>query len=426
MSASLWSHRECDLDLVIQALNAGEDPNVQLREPDVHINLFAKGQRVLGSLGAEPHFLRWAPVWANFNTTLHLSLSCGHYDAAAMLLDNGADINILNACGGTVLHEAVSAQDKATVDFLIHRGADLDARSKPAEVTAGGKHFESYEGDVIPLQLDIQQGSCELVRTLLHGGASPHAVLPGCWTLLDFALVERNCNIMQILLSHGAQLSNESSPLDGHISIDDTMITHQDAARILRQNAEPVLPRQGRGVYEFTIKHLNLADVLSEGGGDDRSRCEQAIKSFSKFLAQSACRLDPEFSPHERYCEYCAEYQRSATPMGVTSFSHRPNKTSLLTSAQDGCALCVLLLDALESSSRDSPFCYGHRFPHEHSDIHQVVLVTRFDQHYIKVGIFCDAESAQLDIRFLSGMDSLPHCFVEITTYCTSTHPSSR
>jgi len=62
---------------------------------------------------------------ALMNTPLHNACSRGNYDVIALLLDNGAKIEMQNITGETAIFLAVQNKFLKVVQLLIERGADL-------------------------------------------------------------------------------------------------------------------------------------------------------------------------------------------------------------------------------------------------------------------------------------------------------------
>merc|ERR1712228_702650 len=61
-------------------------------------------------------------------TSLHHALAKGHFECAQLLVDRGADLNLLNegGCFGTSLHYAVFKDNLDFVKMLIGKGADVN------------------------------------------------------------------------------------------------------------------------------------------------------------------------------------------------------------------------------------------------------------------------------------------------------------
>jgi ankyrin repeat protein len=81
-------------------------------------------------------------------------------DAARLLIDNNADVNLKSKDGMTPLYAAVNKRNKELVALLIDKGARIDEPSLNGQT---------------PLTWAVQIGSKELVRLLLEKGADPDA-----------------------------------------------------------------------------------------------------------------------------------------------------------------------------------------------------------------------------------------------------------
>ncbi len=90
------------------------------------------------------------------NTALHLALA--YADLIQLLLENGADVNAKNAMGNTPLHLAV--KDRRAVETLLAAGAEVNARNGL---------------DKTPLHYAMRQGtspySLSIVEILIRAGA---------------------------------------------------------------------------------------------------------------------------------------------------------------------------------------------------------------------------------------------------------------
>lgn len=64
---------------------------------------------------------------SNGNTPLSLALVVGFKEVIPKLLQGGADLNVRNSEGLTLLHQAIVNKDSATSIFLLHNGADINS-----------------------------------------------------------------------------------------------------------------------------------------------------------------------------------------------------------------------------------------------------------------------------------------------------------
>lgn len=91
-------------------------------------------------------------------SALHLAARFGFVDAARLLLDNGAAIDIQSlATGGTPLHTAASANQVALAKYLIARKADVGIFDKSGST---------------PLMVAAIQADPDMVQVLVEGGAA--------------------------------------------------------------------------------------------------------------------------------------------------------------------------------------------------------------------------------------------------------------
>ncbi len=96
-------------------------------------------------------------------TALHLAAFFGELEAAALLLDAGADPTTLssNSLHNTALHAAIAGGHADAALLLIERGADVHTPD------AGGH---------TPLHIAAEAGLVDVARVLLERGADPLAV----------------------------------------------------------------------------------------------------------------------------------------------------------------------------------------------------------------------------------------------------------
>jgi ankyrin repeat protein len=80
------------------------------------------------------------------NTPLQAALLTGQYEAAKVLIEGGADVNLRQTGGFVALHEAALTGRKDLVDLLLDHGAEIAARANDGRNAVSeaerGKHVE--------------------------------------------------------------------------------------------------------------------------------------------------------------------------------------------------------------------------------------------------------------------------------------------
>jgi len=122
------------------------------------------------------------------NAALMYAASAGHTNAVKLLLDKGADINVKDKYGDTLLMQAVSAGHTDVVKLLLDKGAgDINAVLMKA----------AYQGDTNTVEL------------LLDKGADINAKVIGAFgdTALMNAVVSGDTNVVELLLARRADIN---------------------------------------------------------------------------------------------------------------------------------------------------------------------------------------------------------------------------
>lgn len=155
------------LSAVLQATYAGEEAIVDLlleANPTLDVFDAATVGRTRGLeelLAAEPELARsWSP---DGFTPLHLAAYFGREDSARLLLERGADANVVaqhDTLEVAPLHSAAAGGHESIVQLLLEAGADPNARQP---------------GGFTPLHSAAQNGDRESAELLLERGADPSA-----------------------------------------------------------------------------------------------------------------------------------------------------------------------------------------------------------------------------------------------------------
>jgi uncharacterized protein len=124
-------------------------------------------------------------------TALALAAYLGQKASVEYLIENGADVNALatNKTGFTALTGAASQNHNEIAKILVKKGATVD---------------HQYEGGFTPLMHAAAAGNIELVTLLLQNGANPNLKNSEGKTPLSFALEKSNSKLADILRKHGA------------------------------------------------------------------------------------------------------------------------------------------------------------------------------------------------------------------------------
>ena len=122
-------------------------------------------------------------------TPLYFACQRGQFDAAALLVDRGADVNALSKWG-TPLHVAARRGSVDIVELLLQNGADPNI--------TGGEYSHT------PLHEAAIGGSVGVGELLLEYGANVNARTRWFEPPIHFAQVKERSEFAQLLLDHGA------------------------------------------------------------------------------------------------------------------------------------------------------------------------------------------------------------------------------
>lgn len=190
------------------------------------------------------------------NTPLHEAVRYRHWEAAQILLKNGADVDMFDDDFITPLFLAASAGDMVTIDLLISYGADVNM---------------SCHYSWTPLHKAADNGHKDTVKQLLEHGAWKDAESSKRLTALHRAAGRGHVEVVELLLDHGCLIECKTwdlwTPLhgassSGRFSTVDVLI--ERGARINHQ------ARDGRTALSVACRggHAETVRVLLEQGAN--------------------------------------------------------------------------------------------------------------------------------------------------------------
>lgn len=331
-SLSRWvAHPDCNAHDLKVALDKGFNPNVlwddlDLEESD-HSLYYTHYQR------------RGEIVWANVNTPLHRFSLAEKFDAASVLLDNGGQMELLNALGRTAMHEVVTRNLPKAVRFLIENGANVNAVSEARRFKDGRDIDRWGWADVVPLHEAVWNSNKMIAEILIRAGANRDHISPGGWTILDLAFLERDESVISLLLQHGAQTSQQR-------------ILEKTAKESLRESARTLLEHTAmfpsdecRKAYLHVVSQPEFTKACT-----DSPASRKPLDVFLDLLSRAAELPNPENVDGAPCCSRCVGYLEQLSAHSPDSYELHANRCSLTQSAKDGCCLCAVFEDAFGSN----------------------------------------------------------------------------
>src|SRR5712672_784275 len=167
-----------------------------------------------------------------FHTTpLHAALAKGNLEIAGLLIEHGADLDVLDIEGSSVLNVASSSGYLENVEFLLERGADANK--------------EDRDGTA-PLNTASRMGELDIARVLLSRGAAVDSCDSIGWTPLHAASRYGHLNVVRLLIQSGGavdpRINDGWTPLYAA-----SRYGYLDIVRLLIQSGAVVCSRRNDG-----------------------------------------------------------------------------------------------------------------------------------------------------------------------------------
>ncbi|KAF4470584.1 Ankyrin repeat domain-containing 52 [Fusarium albosuccineum] len=216
------SVRGC-VDIMRLLLDSGADPNAVTTEDEQSPLHVASRQ---GHVDAAELLLQKGAVVdivsRAYYTPLYVASNRGHDSVVKLLLENGADASVQVGIGWAPLHTAAYGGYIAVIRHLVEHGAELDARTKEGWTPL---HFASTKGwagtakvlvdhgaDInakegsgwTPFALALRKGHVNVAKVLLDKDTEIASLVPDGWTLLDVAPHTGQADIVKERLDMGS------------------------------------------------------------------------------------------------------------------------------------------------------------------------------------------------------------------------------
>merc|ERR1719150_2273381 len=259
---------------------------------------------------------------------LHKAVEGDHWAVAELLLDRGAEPDLLDGDGRSPLSLAVLAEHCGLMELLIGRGASPDGGEDEA---------------VTPLGRAILQGSQEVVCCLLELGASPSKGDKLGRSSLDLAVHTCNPHLVATLLQAGADLEQRDGkgnrPLDRAIALGSVEVVTVFLRHGARLGATTWATAEGKPEIQLVLLNKVLEDgnCLYRKGrleeAEQRYRCGiRKVPPLTTMghLGPAMGKLELHFLLNLSRCERRQGRAGEALQLATRALSLRPDCTSAL------------------------------------------------------------------------------------------------
>lgn len=178
-------------------------------------------QTVAEFLRAEPELIRFADEYAK--TGLHWAAETDQLETARVLLDAGADFEVVTTWGATPLDWAATMGSASVAELLLDRGASgftiivaaaLGKLEDVKRMVADSAHIPNDDLSNA-MYAAARNGHTEVVEYLLDHGASIDAKGIFGATGLHWAAINGHRRTVELLISRGANLNIHDERFDG-------------------------------------------------------------------------------------------------------------------------------------------------------------------------------------------------------------------
>ncbi len=141
---------------------------------------------------------------------------CGDRNSVEKLIGAGANLNLRDKCGYTILMRLAAAENYQMFNLFLQSGASAEGIESIQLIQAATKgHLDRVRSILAaPVNLDLDRGAAlgnavaaghtEIVELLLRAGANPHLVTHTGFTLIESATLAGYGGIVELLITAGA------------------------------------------------------------------------------------------------------------------------------------------------------------------------------------------------------------------------------
>ena len=242
-SALMIACQKGKVDAIIVLLNAGANPNIVdangymcLHAAVLRVCIKGVIQAIIG------HGAHLNATNGRKETALLLACWKGNEDAISVLLDAGADPNIANAVGTICLHTDIEEGCSSDVlQAIICHGVHLNATDRRNETA---------------LSLACWEGNEDAISVLLDAGADPNIV-----PCLHIA-IEMSCsNVLQAIIDHGADVNAVDKSKRTALTIAFTIGNTDVINILLSAGADPNITKEGT-LLHYAVKRNCCKEML--------------------------------------------------------------------------------------------------------------------------------------------------------------------
>jgi len=146
-------------------------------------------------------------------TPLYAAVYENRLEVARLLIESGADANASDENGYTALHRAANNGHKEIVELLIENGADVN-------VSTQTRNIWGFNIGTTPLHKASEEGHIDVAKLLIDGGANPEVEDEHERTPLHYAVIGGYEDVIQLLIAHGAttDLEDEDGRTSRHLT----------------------------------------------------------------------------------------------------------------------------------------------------------------------------------------------------------------